>query len=42
MSQRPIRWVREGRGSDLGLLILRIRIGAMFVLVHGLPALVEG
>jgi putative oxidoreductase len=42
MTPRLVRWIREGSGGDLGLLILRVGIGAMFVLVHGLPALVEG
>lgn len=42
MKSTIVRWIRDGRGVDVGLLFLRVGIGAMFVLVHGLPSLVEG
>ena len=33
---------REREGDDLGLLVLRIGIGVMFILVHGGPKLLGG
>ena len=42
MNPAIMQWIREGRGVDAGLLILRVGIGAMFVVVHGLPSLAEG
>ena len=42
MNPGIVQSVRAASGVDLGLLILRVGIGVMFVLVHGLPSLVEG
>jgi putative oxidoreductase len=42
MALTILRRIREGNGADAGLLILRVGIGAMFVVVHGLPSLLAG
>jgi putative oxidoreductase len=35
------RWAFLDRFQDLGLLVLRVGVGLMFLLLHGLPRLVE-